>query len=114
MTLMDHDNNLTYSEISKWILIQLFYIRDPRDLLTRTEDPVGSFQCKLCSYNSKQQSNALRHVKFMHLGHSENVVCHLCNKVFTRKANFNEHLRTVHREYSSIMMEPTHILSSWK
>jgi hypothetical protein len=75
--------------------------KEPRDFLIRDEDPVTSFRCKLCSYQSRQQSNALRHVKFMHLGHSENVFCHICHKTFTRKANFNEHVRTVHREHLS-------------
>jgi len=80
---------------------------DPRDFIFREGDPLGGekvFKCTVCDYKAKQQSNAIRHVKFMHLNFSENLFCPICQKNFSRKANFLEHVRTVHRGNSSLLL----------
>ena len=79
---------------------------DPRDFIFREGDPLGGekfFKCNICEYKAKQQSNAIRHVKYMHLNYSENLFCQLCQKSYSRKANYMEHVRTVHRGNSSLM-----------
>lgn len=80
---------------------------DPRDFIFREGDPLAGekiFKCTVCEYKAKQQSNAVRHVKFMHLNFSENLFCQICQKNFSRKANFLEHVRTVHRGNSSLLL----------
>jgi len=79
---------------------------DPRDFIFREGDPLGGeklFKCTVCEYKAKQQSNAIRHVKFMHLNYSENIFCQLCQKTYSRKANYLEHVRTVHRGCESLL-----------
>ena len=61
------------------------------------------FKCTVCDYKAKQQSNAIRHVKFIHLNFSENLYCQICQKNYSRKANYLEHVRTAHRGNSSLL-----------
>ena len=61
------------------------------------------FKRTVCDYKAKQQFNAIRHVKFIHLNFSENLYCQICQKNYSRNANYIEHVRTVHRGNSSLM-----------
>ena len=59
-----------------WQFMQLFSDSDPRDFIFHEGDPLGGekfFKCTVCDYKAKKQSNAIRHVKFMHLNFSENL-----------------------------------------
>ena len=84
----------------------IFSDSDPRDFIFREGDPLGGekfFKCTVCDYKAKQQSNAIRHVKFMHLNFSENLYCQICQKNYSRKANYLEHVRTAHGGNSSLL-----------
>ena len=56
----------------------------------REGDPFAGekiFKCTVCEYKAKHQSNAVRHVKFMHLTFSENLQehCYPANQSYLRR-----------------------------
>ncbi|XP_023337732.1 protein tramtrack, beta isoform isoform X9 [Eurytemora carolleeae] len=53
--------------------------------------------CRLCGRVSSTTYNALRHVRYVHSGITEQASCNICGKVFGRKQVLDRHIRNIHQ-----------------
>jgi len=60
-------------------------------LITENRLKLKTFHCHLCEKVFTDKRNLLNHVKIIHEGKSDNFVCDVCNKVFSRRTGLAAH-----------------------
>ena len=71
---------------------------DPTTYLQLATDGTQTWLCLLCGKQSSNLFSGKRHVKFVHMKESEDIVCPVCQKRFGRKQHLDRHMKSLHSE----------------